>query len=238
MTTVVAALNRIARQCSVKAPSSWVTATSDTHLELRDDFLQETVDDIIDRVDLPSPIGAQTTITGTGAETYSLPSNFRRLHRSDLAVYDVQLDRACIPLHTDGKYTYIKDQGTAGTIRYYKVTGYEGNFSISFYDEPSTGLEITVSYATENWMATAGGTAGAAFTNETDVLLMPRRVVEAGTVWRYRERRGLPYDDKAMEYETLLSRLINDTRGYRTISMGDKAHVKWQDLVPSYIPSS
>lgn len=238
MTTVVAALNRIARQCSVNAPSSWITATSSTHLELRDDFLQETVDDIQDRIDLPSPIGAQITITGTGAETYTLPTNFKRLHRTELAVYDVQLDRACIPVHTDGEYTYIKDQGTAGTIRYYRVTGYEGNYSISLYDEPATGLEITLSYATTNWLATASGTVGDTLANESDVLLLPRRVVEAGTVWRYRERRGLPYDDKAMEYESLMARLINDARGYRMISMGEKAHVRWQDLVPSFIPPS
>lgn len=237
MTTIVEALNRIARQCSVKAPSSWVTATQDAHVELRDDFLSETVDDILDRVDLPAPIGAQTTITGTGAETYTLPSDFKRLHRTELAVYDTQLDRACVPVHTDGEYTYIKDQGTAGTIRFYKLTGYEGNYSLSFYDEPATGLTITVSYSTVNWMAN-GGTAGSAFTSESDVLLLPRRVVEAGTVWRFRERRGLPYTDKYNEYEVLMSRLINDSRGYRSISMGEKPHVRWQDLVPSYIPSS
>lgn len=237
MTTIVEALDRIARQCSVKAPSAWLTATQDAHVELRDDFLLETVDDILDRVDLPSPIGSQTTITGTGAETYSLPANFKRLHRSDLAVYDVQLDRACIPINTDGEYTYIKDQGTAGTIRYYKVTGYEGAYEISFYDEPASSTQITVSYSTDNWMAN-GGTASNMFTADEDVLLLPRRVVEAGTVWRFRERRGLPYQDKYNEYEILLTRLINDTRGYRVINMGDNAPVRWQDLVPSYIPDS
>lgn len=238
MTTIVEALNRIARQCSVKAPSSWVTASQDAHVELRDDFLAETVDDILDRIDLPSPIGAQTTITGTGAETYSLPSAFKRLHRTDLAVYDTQLDRACVPIPSDGLYTYIKDQGTAGTIRFYKVTGYEGNYSISFYDEPATGLEITVSYSTVNWMVTVGGTQGSTFTAEDDILLLPRRLVESGTVWRFRERRGLPYQDKYNEYEALIARTINDTRGMRVISMAEKPSVDWRDLVPSYIPDS
>ena len=238
MTTIVEALNRIARQCSITAPSSWVSATSDAAVELRDDFFMETIDDILDRVDLPAPVGAQTTIVGTGAETYSLPANFKRLHRDALAVYDEQLDRACIPLSTDGMYTYIKDQGTAGTVRYYKVTGYDGNYSISFYDEPSTGMEIVVSYSTVNWMATSGGTVGNAFTSESDVLILPRRVVEAGTVMRFRERRGLPYLDKNAEYEALISRLINDTRGRRIVSMGEKTGVRWQDLVPSFIPGS
>lgn len=237
MTTVAAALNRIARQCSTKAPSSWVAATRDDHVALREDFLLETIDDILERVDMPSPLGAQTTITGTGAETYDLPTNFKRLHRSELAVYDTQLDRACVPIHTDGEYTYIKDQGTAGTIRFYKVTGYDDNYQISFYDEPATGITITVSYATKNWLVSSG-TAGDTFMAEDDILLLPRRVVESGTVWRFREREGLPYEDKYAEYEMLISRLINDARGYRRINMGETDQVRWQDLVPAYIPES
>lgn len=238
MTTVVQALNRIARQCSVSPPSSWVTTSGQAAVEIRDDFFLETVDDILDRVDLPSPVGAQTTIAGTGAETYSLPTNFKRLHRDELAVYDVQLDRPCVPITTDGEYTYLKDQGTAGVVRYYKVTGYDGNFEISFYDEPTASNSITLSYSTVNWMATSGGTAGSIFTAETDVLLLPRRLVEAGTVWRYRERRGLPYEDKYSEYEALLARTISDQRGRRVVSFGERKMARWQDLIPSFIPES
>jgi hypothetical protein len=51
-------------------------------------FLLETVDDILERVDLPSPIGAQIVITGTGSEDYALPSNFKRLQRDPMSVYE------------------------------------------------------------------------------------------------------------------------------------------------------
>jgi hypothetical protein len=239
MTTIVDALNRIARQCSIKAPTSWVTATRDDHTEIRDDFLSEAVDDILERVDLPSPIGAQTTITGDGSETYTLPTNFKRLHRDELAVYDQTLDRPAMPITDDGMYTHIKDLGTAGIIRYYKLSGYDGNYSISFYNEPSASNTLVISYSTDYWMADSGGTAGNMFSSEDDVLLLPRRVVEAGTVWRFRERRGLPYLDKYNEYEILVQRLGNDTRSRRKVNFGgpDK-NVRWQDLIPSFIPAS
>ena len=87
MTLIVDALDRVAREVSLTSPSSWVSTTADEYLEIRDDFLLETVEDISDRVDLPSPVSAQTTITGTGVETYSLPSTFKRMQRDDLAVY-------------------------------------------------------------------------------------------------------------------------------------------------------
>ena len=82
MATVVDVLDRIARHCSISKPSSWLTATADEYLEIRDDFLRECVDDLLDRVDWPQPVGAQITINGTGAATYALPADFRRLQRN------------------------------------------------------------------------------------------------------------------------------------------------------------
>ena len=55
-TPITEVLDRIARQCNVTPPSSWVTASRYDHVELRDDILLETVDDLLDRVDWPSPI--------------------------------------------------------------------------------------------------------------------------------------------------------------------------------------
>lgn len=238
MTTIVEALNRIARQCSVKAPSSWVTATRDDHVSIRDDFLLETIRNIQDRVDLPSPIGKQQSITGDGSTAYSLNSDFLRLQRDENAVYDTALDRPVIPVTTDGGWTRITDLGTAGATRYYKLTGYEGNHSISFHQAPSSSVGITVSYVSNLWMA-ASGTAGSAFTSEDDVLLLPRKVVEVGTVWRYRRRNGLSYEDVWNEYEAEMSRLINDSRTRRIVSFSEPdRRVRWQDLIPASIPDT
>lgn len=236
MTLVVDALARIAREVSVSAPSSWVSATADEHVEIRDDFLAATVADIADRVDLPFPVGGLTTITGTGVEDYALPADFLRLQRDPLAVYDISQMRGCIPLTTDGQWVDMSTLGAAGASRYYALSGYDGAYNISFIDAPTS--DISIQYVSTAWMATSGGTAGSMLTSETDVLLMPRRVVEAGTVWRWRERKGLPFDAKYNEYEALLSRLSNDTRGRRIVNMGERKTVRWQDMIPAYIPAS
>jgi len=239
MTTIVEALDRIARQCSLSVPSSWVTATRSDHVELRDDFLNETLTDITDRVDLPSPISGRFSITGTGAETYTLPDDFKRLQRNENTVYDVSQDRPCVPIARDGDWEFIKDTGTAGVVIYYRLAGYDGNWTISFYNEPSAAVEIIVNYVTTSWMATSGGVVGKMFTDETDVLIMPRKVVESGSVWRYRERRGLPYLDKYNESEALIARLSNDNRARRVVSFGNAdTSIRWTDLVPAFIPPS
>lgn len=245
MTTIVSALNRIARQCSVTAPSDWVTATSTTAKELRDDYLLETVDDIQERIDLPSPIGKRQTLTGTGStnsdgsETFTLNSDFKRLQRDDWAVYDPLQDRQVVPITEDGKWEYLTDIGASGIIKHYRIHGYEGNYTIDVYNPPGSGDTLTVSYISNLWKANSSGTAGSSFTDADDVLLLPRRLVESGVVWRWRERKGLPYQDKYMEYESLLARLSNDTRGRRRIDMGEPDRsVRWQDMVPTFIPDS
>ena len=239
MTLIIDVLSRVARQVSLSTPQSWLSAAEDEYVEIRDDFLLETVDDILERVDLPSPFGKVTTITGTGAETYALPADFKRLQRDRLAVYDDHLDRPCIPMTEDGDWTVLKDLGATGVTRFYQISGFEGDWDISFYENPSSAVEIKVHYVSRNWMANSGGTQGHEFTDAGDVLLFPRRVVEAGIVLRWRERKGLDFQSKLMEYETLLQRMSNDTRGRRVINFGepDKS-VHWTSLVPSYIPGS
>ena len=239
MTLLTEVLARAARECSVEPPSSWISATETEHVEIRDDFLMETVDDILDRADLPSPIGKQTVITGDGSETYDLPSDFRRLKAGPLAVYETTTGgKRCLPVHSDGEWTKLKDDASAGVDRFYRLSGYEGAHSISLYRAPTAGISITVSYVANLWMA-ASGTVGNAFTDSEDVLILPRRLVEAGIVWRFRQRNGLPYDDKRMAYEAQLERLKNDANGRRSFSISSrrKRH-PWQSDVPDFIPSS
>ena len=234
MATVVDVLNRIARHCSIQRPSSWITATEDEYVEIRDDFLRETVDDLLDRVDWPSPIGVEYTLTGTGVATYALPSDFRRLQRNPYSVYDVQLDAPGIPVTSDGEWVELLDSGIAGADRFYRLKGYEGAWEIEFEAAPTT--DITLSYVSNNWMATAGGTVGDMLTAEDDVLTLPSRLVEVGTIWRWRERKGLPFQDKYTEFNMLLGRYLNDVRGRRVVSFGKRRQVRWQDRVPAFIP--
>lgn len=244
MTKVTEALDRIARQTGVKAPSSWITATRDDHVELRDDFMRETIDDVIARCDLPSPVGAQQTLTGgagttqsDGSERFSLNSDFVRMQRDRYALYDPLQNVGAIPVTTTGEWDYLTDAGVTGSVKYYRVNGYDGVYTIDLYSAPASGNTYTVNYVSNKWLMTSG-TASATFTTEDDVLILPRRVVEVGTVWRFRERRGLPYEDKYAEYEALIARLSNDSRGRRVINFGERNVVRWQDLVPSSIPSS
>lgn len=239
MALISDALDTVARETSVTPPASWVSATDAEHVEIRDDFLRQAVADILDRVDLPDPVGAQYTITGDGSEEYSLPADFLRLKRDDWSVYETGLLYPLVPVPSEGEYEYIKDRGLAGAERYFTLGGYEGARTIKIYREPTASVSILVSYQSRNWMATDGGAAGYAFTSGDDVLLLPRELIEVGCVYRWRRRRGLEYTDVYAEYEAKMSRLSVSSKARRRVSFGEQpARKPWDVPVPDFIPSS
>lgn len=235
-------LDRAARQCSVNIPSSWLTASGQSQTELREDFLIETADDILDRIDPPQPISVRYPVPADGSENYALPADFRRLQRDDMAVYETTIQRRrCLPVPSDGMWDHIKEIGYAGAERFYRLKGYEGAYTIDFFDAPGTGIEILVNYVSNSWLQDSGGTAKQEFTDAEDVCRLPWRLVVAGLVWRFRERRGLPYQDKYNDYEAQLARYSN-TMGNNVgpINFGSNTYPNSPTLipVPDFIPES
>lgn len=241
MTLVADVLTYAARKASVTVPSGWATATKLDAVEIRDDHLPDTVTEILDRVDCPAPIGKQVVLTGTGSESLSLPSDFHRLARDPLAVYETTtLRRAGTSVSTDGLWTHINTIGSAGTYRYFAVEGYEGNYTIKFERDLPATHSVTVSYVSDVWCKSAGGTEQSEFLAETDVIMLPRKLLQFGIVWKIRERKGFDYQVPLAQFETHLSRYMTDGRTIRTISMGDSGrdYMPMRVPVPDYIPST
>ena len=238
MATISSIMDHAARRCSIGAVTSWATSQTTTALEMKD-FLTETAEELLDRVELPDPITLDEVITGTGVATYTLPTAFKRLSRGSAAVYEsTSTRRMCIPITSNGDWTYLQDIGSAAGNRYYRITGSEeAGFSISFYRALEVGSEVTVSYITKNWIL-AGATPASVWENDTDTLVLPEVVTRLGVVWRFRQKKGLPYDSFQADYEIRLSRMINDARGIRTVHMGGETDIghPMRVPVPDFIP--
>lgn len=237
MTTVVEVLARAARQCSVNPPSSWLTASDQSSLEVLD-FLDQTNRDIADRLDTVGPMSVSYVVTGTGAEDYALPSDFLRLSRGEFAVYErYRTRRACVPVSDDGEWEYLQELGTAGAYRFYRLQGYPGAWTIGFQRPLDTDLTAVVSYVSTNAYRN-GTTLKEEFTDPADMVLYPRELVETGIVWRFRQRKALEYADVQSRYEMLMARYGNDSRTYRKINFGKPAaRTPWDVPVPDVIPT-
>lgn len=235
MTLVTAILDRAARQCSVVPPSSWLTDTQLSTFELRD-FLSETAEDVLERTEISGPIGKTIQITGNGGESYPLPADFFRLNRDEWAVYErTSTRRACIPVASDGQWQYLSDLGSASGNRYYRMRGVKGAFEIDFYRPLSAGNEVSVSYVSDAWLSSGASD----FSSNDDVSLIPRRILETGIVYRFRERKGLDYGAKMTEYDILLTRFANEQRPTRKVNMGGtEPRNPWDIPVPDFIPGA
>ena len=239
MTTLVTEiLDRAARQCSVPVPPSWLTASDVTAMEVMD-FLDQTISDIRDRMDLVGPMSKQVEIIGTGVESYDMPVDMIRLHRSEYAVYERQRTRrACVPVSTDGEWEYLKELGTAGAYRFYRLFGYEGAWQMGFQRPLETDVACVISYVSSDWIVNSG-TFKPELTDANDQSILPRRLVESGIVMRFRQRKGLEYGDVMRDYEVQLARFQNDSRTLRKVDFGAVPVRGPFDIpVPDVLPSS
>jgi hypothetical protein len=240
MATVKDTMDEAARECSLTPPASWITTTATGLVELKQ-FLTETIDELLERVDWPDPITKDTTITGDGTADYTLPSDFKRLTRDPLTVYEgTRTRRAGVPVTSNGIWTYLNDIGSADGNRYFRTSGTEEDgYEIEFYPIPASSDSITVSYISKNWLKT-GSTAGSTWSDATSTLLLPKRLVKMGVIWRFRRRKGLTYADRMAEYEGVLARMRNDARVIRSVDMtgGSERRSPFDIPVPDYIPPS
>lgn len=238
MATIKETLDKVARRTSIVPPPSWITASALHHQAIKD-ALDETVEELLDRVDWPAPITKNVTITGTGAETYPFPADFLRFSRDDGTVYETTTTRRRgIPVPTNSDWTFLKDWGSASGDRYFRLSGDEDSgFEISFFQPIATGDEVIVSYISKNWMRSSGGTEGSEWTDAGDVLILPSDLVRLGCIWRRRRDRGLPYQAQYNEYEIHVTRRSNDRRVVRTINFGEQeARNPFDIQPPDFIP--
>lgn len=240
--TVASALTHAARRCSIKPPSAWATATANAHVEMRDQFLAQVVADVLDRIDPPKPLTAATTLAGAGVETYTLPADFRRLTRSRFKIYQEGYPtKAFCAVNSNGDYDAIKDQGAAGGVRYYRIYDYQGAPAIDLLLAPSVGEDTVVNYVSENWIWNGTADTDEFTDDDNDISYVPRELLVAGLVYRFREAKGLDYGDALSEFETRMARYANQSNNTTVVgpASGPRPNAfAWVDAVPDVIPHS
>lgn len=241
MVMVADVMDYCARQCSVGKQNGWVQNTTATAMELKD-FLRETVDEILDRLDLPDPVTRETTLTGNGTAdyAYALPDDFKRMVRDEAEGYELTGSRRfTVPINTNGAWTAIRASGAAGGQRLYRLYGDEDSgFKVQFLPTLETGKQITFAYVSTEWCRKSDGTRQAVWADDNDVLALPRDITELGVIWRFKRKKGLPFADLQADYEVRMSRRMNDSRGIRSIDMtGGCDDIKPMRVpVPDFIP--
>lgn len=206
-------MDDVARECGVAVPSLWASNTDDTYVQIKM-YMRQAASEMLERIDWQDCTLNQV-ITGSGTNSYPLNEDFKRPTRDFNTVFGNSPQRwAFAPITTNGDWTQLQSWGALSTY-FYRFTGTDIQFSQTI-NSPD---QITLAYVTKNWI-NSGGNRVAAWTDDADTSYLPGRLLELGTIWRWKRKMGLDYASVLGEYETELSRRSADDRQQQKIGFG------------------
>lgn len=179
----------VAKRVSLDAPSFLIGNTDREWCEIVT-LTEAVADEMARRVDW-GQLTRTATITGTGTPaTGQLPSDFHRVVRG----IGVTAPGVVRPLSRP-EWQALTMQ--AGTPRYFLL---EDNY-ISFFPFLPVGAQATVHYQSRDWCS--AGTSH--WVSDNDTCLIDERVLELGTIARWRRMKGLEHATFSEEYEAALA---------------------------------
>lgn len=107
----------------------------------------------------------------------------------------------------------LKANNALGPYPQYRVQGGD----LNMIPTPTAGATAALEYYSKNWCASASGTGQSAWAADSDVGVLSEDLMSAGIEWRYREAKGLGYDEVFRDYEQLVNNAIARDGGKRTL---------------------
>lgn len=134
--------------------------------------------------------------TGDGTTTtWALPEDFDRFTTEQRRESSVLLGLDG-PV-SDDEFLDAQVRGWNPTIPYFRL--FNGN--IETVPAVADGQMIRFEYISSYWITDSGGTLKARFTADSDLSLLPDRLVTLGLVWRWKRAKGLDYAEEFRTYQ-------------------------------------
>ena len=89
---------------------------------------------------------------------------------------------------------------------------------------PEAGHTWAFEYVTWNWLTdSAGSNPKQFFTQDSDLMLLPEFILEAGLMWRWKKHKGMEYAEDFRTYEILVANALSRNGMKRAIRMDQSA---------------
>lgn len=92
--------------------------------------------------------------------------------------------------------------------------------SINFYPVPAAGQSCYFEYITENWISTSVSTTSPTWTNDADFPYLDDQIIILGTIWRFKQFKGLDYAEDFEKYERRVNDLMARDGSKPVLNMG------------------
>jgi len=156
------------------------------------------------------------TITGDGSsEEFAMPEDYDRM----VETADMWSSRWIWSImHVANPNDWLQMQ----VVPYTALTGqwiiYGGNFHfLPVMDATET---VKFFYVSKNIVEDDAGNPKETFTDDADTYRLSEKLLELGMIWKWRENKGLPYDEKKADYDVKLGELMRRDAGSRSVVRG------------------
>lgn len=95
--------------------------------------------------------------------------------------------------------------------------------AINFYPNPSAGQSCFFEYISSNWVSTSAAGVSSVWTNDADTPKIDDQLVILGTIWRWKQIKGLDYAEDFAKYERRLADAMGRDAGKPILDMGGGA---------------
>jgi len=157
------------------------------------------------------------TVPALGAELQTaLPSDFDRF-TADVEIWNRSTNQRYVG-PTDAK-TWGRIQGlgiTSGAPGWWRLLGN----ALYITPAPTAGDTLAFPYQSKYWVDPVSGSNKEAFTLDTDVSLIPERLLTLGIIWRWRSNKGFDYAEAMSTYEREVERATSRDRGLKVLRPG------------------
>ena len=201
-------LNHVLLAVGLDRPGAQLTA-GDFEIDQIKAFMNEAGTDIARRAQWSGLFKEEVfEVTSSGAlvasqEAFELPEDFYQMAQNGTVWWsDGGESQAMRPVVSPEQWAFLTRRPSAQ--RHYCLQGGQIQFSPAF----GRTDEATMTYISSYWVE-----GKPEITQNADVLLIPERLVEKGTVWRWKRQKGMTYDDLLAEFEADLEAELNADRG-------------------------
>lgn len=202
-------------KCGLPIPTT-IVGSSDPNVPILLAFANEEGADLAERHDWQALL-VDYTVPSLGAELQTaFPSDFARF-TADAEIWNRS---------TTQRYIFPTDTKTWGRVKAYSITsgspGWARELGGALYITPAPTAAQTLAwpYQTKNWVHPASGSNKDAFTLDTDVALLPERLISLGIIWRWRSNKGFDYAEAMSTYERAVERATSRDRGLKVLRPG------------------
>lgn len=93
------------------------------------------------------------------------------------------------------------------------------NEAINFYPVPVAGQSCYFEYQTRNWITTSTASTSSTWTSDADTPKLNDQLIALGTIWRWKQAKGLDYSEDFTKYERRLVDAMGRDAGKPTLNL-------------------